>query len=179
MHKLAYRRNKGFTLLELLVVIAIIGVLAAVVIATLDAGNQKSNDTKRVAELKEIQKALNLYFVDNGHYPREGFGEDMGSGVICPGCVGGINSILEEYMTEVPQDPLYFSDPDNYYYYYDGRHACGGEVDQAVVFVVNMETENWGNYNGHAVCSSWASEGRTPTVANNSYNIPIGNSGNN
>lgn len=171
--------KRGFTLLELLIVIAIIGILTSIVLATLDAGKQKSNDTKRVAELKEIQKALNLYFVDNGHYPREGFGEDSGSGVICSGCSGGINTILAQYMTEVPQDPLYFADPTNYYYYYDGNHLCGGQVSQAVVFAAQLETEGWGNLSdADDLCTSWGAEGRISGV-DNSYNIAIGNSGNN
>lgn len=170
--------SRGFTLMELLIVIAIIGILAAAVLASLDAGKEKSQDSRRVAELKEIQKALNLYFVDHGHYPREGFGEDTGSGIICPTCTGGINTILADYMTEVPQDPNH--DGVSYYYYYDGRHACGGQLDQAVVFAAQMQTSGWGNYlDTSDLCAGWDTEGRGTPVGTNSYNVAVGSSGNN
>lgn len=61
--------KKGFTLIELLVVIAIIGILASVVLASLGSARTKAADTKRLSEIKEIQKALNIYYLDNGAYP--------------------------------------------------------------------------------------------------------------
>lgn len=61
--------KKGFTLIELLVVIAIIGILSAVVLASLNTARLKSRDAKRVADIKQIQVALELYFDDNTSYP--------------------------------------------------------------------------------------------------------------
>lgn len=56
------RTKKGFTLIELLVVIAIIGVLASVVLASLNSARKKSRDARRIADIKQIQLALELYF---------------------------------------------------------------------------------------------------------------------
>ena len=53
--------KKGFTLIELLVVIAIIGILASVVLASLNSARKKSRDARRVADIKQIQLALELY----------------------------------------------------------------------------------------------------------------------
>ncbi|MBI2109176.1 MAG: prepilin-type N-terminal cleavage/methylation domain-containing protein [Parcubacteria group bacterium] len=62
--------REGFTLIELLVVIAIIGILSSVVLASLNSAREKSRDAKRVADLKQIQLALELYFDDNNStYP--------------------------------------------------------------------------------------------------------------
>ena len=62
--------NKGFTLIELLVVIAIIGVLASIVLASLNSARRKSRDARRIVDVKQIQLALELYFDGQGsQYP--------------------------------------------------------------------------------------------------------------
>jgi len=65
-----FKRSKnGFTLIELLVVIAIIGILASIILASLNSARVKSRDARRIADLKEIQLALELYFNSNSAYP--------------------------------------------------------------------------------------------------------------
>lgn len=61
--------KKGFTLIELLVVIAIIGLLSTLAVVSLGNARAKSRDTKRVADIKQIQTALELYFADQNGYP--------------------------------------------------------------------------------------------------------------
>jgi prepilin-type N-terminal cleavage/methylation domain-containing protein len=60
--------KRGFTLIELLVVIAIIGLLASVVIASLSSARAKGRDARRVADLKSLQLANELYFDATGSY---------------------------------------------------------------------------------------------------------------
>jgi prepilin-type N-terminal cleavage/methylation domain-containing protein len=57
--------KKGFTLIELLVVISIIGLLSSVVLANLNSVRSKARDTKRVQEIRSVEKALALYALDN------------------------------------------------------------------------------------------------------------------
>lgn len=63
------QNQKGFTLIELLVVIAIIGLLASVVLLALNSARAKSRDAKRVADVRQIVSALELYFNDQSSYP--------------------------------------------------------------------------------------------------------------
>jgi len=64
-----FKNKKGFTLIELLVVIAIIGILASVVLASLNTARKKSRDARRIADIKQLQLALELYFDGNRAYP--------------------------------------------------------------------------------------------------------------
>lgn len=56
------RGTSGFTLIELLVVIAIIGILASITIASLNSARLKARDARRVADIKQIQVALELHY---------------------------------------------------------------------------------------------------------------------
>lgn len=62
-------QQKGFTLIEVLVVIAIIGVLASIVLVALNSSRQKGRDTKRVADMRQVNQALEIYSHDYGGYP--------------------------------------------------------------------------------------------------------------
>ncbi|MEA3399445.1 MAG: type II secretion system protein [Patescibacteria group bacterium] len=53
--------KKGFTLLELLVVIAIIGVLAAVIMASLANSRVRGTDAKMQTQIKESLNMVDLY----------------------------------------------------------------------------------------------------------------------
>ncbi len=62
-------KQKGFTLIELLVVIAIIGLLSTLAVISLNNARAKSRDSKRVADVKQMMTALELYFNDFNGYP--------------------------------------------------------------------------------------------------------------
>jgi uncharacterized protein (TIGR02145 family)/prepilin-type N-terminal cleavage/methylation domain-containing protein len=64
-------KKQGFTLIELLVVIAIIGILATLAVVALQNARKNARDAKRIADIKQIQTALELYFNDAGAYPAE------------------------------------------------------------------------------------------------------------
>jgi uncharacterized protein (TIGR02145 family)/prepilin-type N-terminal cleavage/methylation domain-containing protein len=69
MKKKNMKKKKAFTLIELLVVIAIIGLIATLAVIALQQARKNARDAKRVADIKQIQTALELYFNDVGHYP--------------------------------------------------------------------------------------------------------------
>ena len=61
--------RKGFTLIEILVVIAIIGILASVVVASLNSARKKAMDAKRINDVRQISTALMMFYYDKGRMP--------------------------------------------------------------------------------------------------------------
>ena len=61
--------KKGFTLIELLVVIAIIGLLATIVLVSLNNARNKASNTKVKADLSQVMLAVEMYYSDNNTYP--------------------------------------------------------------------------------------------------------------
>ncbi len=59
----------GFTLVELLVVISIIGLLASVVLTSVNSARNKAKVARAAADLRQLILVLNLYLDANGVYP--------------------------------------------------------------------------------------------------------------
>lgn len=101
--------KKSFTLIELLVVIAVLAGLMALLVPNYMEVRKKSRDVRRKNDLKSIQKALELYKINQTRpvYP---------AAVALTACTvfssGGI-----EYMKVVPQDPLSKCPAGSYYYF--------------------------------------------------------------
>ena len=60
-------RFRGFTLIELLVVIAIIGILSAVVLASLNTARSKGNDAAIQSDLSTIHTQAEIYYGGTGN----------------------------------------------------------------------------------------------------------------
>ena len=73
-----YHFSSGLTLIELLVVISIIGLLSTLAVVAIGDSRTKSRDAKRLADLKQVQNAMDL-FADK--YTASGYAVGCASGV--------------------------------------------------------------------------------------------------
>ncbi len=61
--------SRGFTLIELLIVVAIIAILAAIAVPNFLEAQTRSKVSRAKADLRTVATALELYAVDQQHYP--------------------------------------------------------------------------------------------------------------
>ena len=93
--------TQGFTLIELLVVIAIIGILASVVLASLNTARDKGNDAKTKSQLSGARASAELYY-DNQTPKSYGIavaGTEAAGASIGTGCATGMfaDALLTPY----------------------------------------------------------------------------------
>jgi len=87
-------KNRGFTFIEILVSMTIMGIILAIGLSKYGDTQKKARDTKRQADLKQIQAALEMCKTDSGNYPT---GDIITAGTIVCG--------TETYMATIPTDP--------------------------------------------------------------------------
>jgi prepilin-type N-terminal cleavage/methylation domain-containing protein len=143
-------RKRGFTLIELLVVIAVIGLLASVVLVNLKESKAKVRDAKRLQDLDQLIKAIQIYAETYNEWPGVG---DSGGVHISPKCNSDLRNDLKNsgIMTEVPADPKDADCSDNsdgaFFYGWDSAHCCGGclaegsQTCQMCISINTLETD--------------------------------------
>lgn len=151
---------RGFTLIELLVVIAIIGLLSSVIFAALGPTRVKSRDLKRITDMNAIQKAIEMYNSDNGHYPNTNGNWTsmhapayMGNPIVNPAATN-LTVALAPYLPTPPKDPGLATTDRGYLFLSNGTDFC---------ILDYRNPENMNNFPQ----SMWNKKsGRCPTVTN-------------
>ncbi|OGH11244.1 MAG: hypothetical protein A2857_06485 [Candidatus Levybacteria bacterium RIFCSPHIGHO2_01_FULL_36_15] len=114
-------KNRGFTMLELLTTLALIGIMAGVVMLSIDpvTQQQKGWDAKRKSDLGQVQRALEMYYQDYNRYPASG--------------TFTFGSAWNPYISMVPPDPH----AKTYIYWVDATNF------QSYALYANMERGKW------------------------------------
>lgn len=131
-----YSQKRGFTLIELLVVIAIIGMLSSVVLSSLNNARKKARDARRLADFKQLQTALELYYSDNVAYPEATTQANIST---------ALADLAPTYMADIPEDPLGGS----YHYVYKstsgGTYFCLGTAYEGTAPASSCNTTSLGS----------------------------------
>jgi len=165
------KKQKGFTLIELLVVIAIIALLSTTVMSSLSSARSKGRDAARVAEIRSIQTALEMYFDKYNTYPASGV-------AVCNGALNehtdawcrdtrnnnGITQIanwipgLQEFMPKMPHNPKPYSSSQSWPYHY---HSPSATQYWLMVGLENISNSTCGGgtiytwFEGSNTCNWW------------------------
>ena len=154
MKNLKLKSKYGFTLIELLVVISVIGLLASVILVSLNSARAKARDAKRLTDMRQMVTALGLYYDKYNLYPSL-------NGELNGGNCGGwdtsqkdedtdgkqfIESLVDDgFVSKTPSDPLDIAGGAgcggyDYYLYPAGYEGCdSAKGDFFVLGVRNME----------------------------------------
>lgn len=62
-------KRVGFSLLEILIVVALIGILVSIGVVSYGAAQKRSRDSKRRADMRVMQNAMEQYYADTTQYP--------------------------------------------------------------------------------------------------------------
>lgn len=150
------KSSQGFSLIELLVVIAIIGILVTIVTVSLSSSRAKSRDAKRVADIKNIELALRLYYTDNGYYPLNIY------------TVSGLFAALSpNYLPRVPTDPSSGANYSFTAYRYGASGACTTTgAGRPVTYHLGADLEDTANRAlTEDIDTSGSNSGATPNYA--------------
>lgn len=69
MNTLRHSPSRGFSMVELLIVVAVIGLIVAIAVPNLVNAIQRARQTRSVADLSAIAKAVSMYQQDLAEYP--------------------------------------------------------------------------------------------------------------
>lgn len=142
--------HKWFTLVEMLIVVVIIGILAAALIPRVQSAQSRARDVARIAHMKDISTALELYSFDSASYPTGPWYAINTSGYITSADTEWKNSFqdqLSPYIKSVPTDPqdsrayvygYVYNTPASYYRLYADYELKAS--DKWLVGYRNMET---------------------------------------
>jgi prepilin-type N-terminal cleavage/methylation domain-containing protein len=146
----------GFTLLELLIVMSILGILATVLMILINPARQlaKARDSERRSDIYAIVSAIDRYATEHsGTLPDTDGDEETNNFPTNPTCIGSGGgcfnlagagetgeTIVPEYMYEIPTDPRTGSPSDTGYIIYvddnDYIHASASGETETDISVV-------------------------------------------
>jgi len=110
-------QQKGFTLIEIMIVVVILSILASLIIPRIMNRPDQARIVKAQQDMRAIESALNMYRLDNYHYPNTNQG--LQALVTRPSSEPKPANWQQAYLDKLPNDP--WGTP--YLYLMPGKHG--------------------------------------------------------
>lgn len=150
------KRSSGFTIVELLIVVVVISILAAITVVSYNGVQSRARDSKRIEKVKAIERAMELYYADNGRYPpiQDGSGAEgtCGSQTENWGHCDrnlALSNALAPYM-QIDPTSLSNATQGNYYYYYTSQSTNNYQYYGLMVYLEGSGGQSDGGYYSNA-----------------------------
>ena len=145
-------KRSGFTIVELLIVIVVIGILAAIVTVSYTGISSAARDSGRIATLNQLQKAIEVYYVNTGRYPTIlhglGYETTCGSQTDNWGHCDRLKALTDALAPYVVFDPTALSVPTSGDYYY-AYASQANDSYQTYGLMVQLEGDGGANDGGY------------------------------
>lgn len=147
---------RGFTIVELLIVIVVIGILAAIIIVAFNGVQSRARDSDRIATLNQLQKALEMYYANEGRYPQIahglGYESSCGSQTDDWGHCDRLKALTDALEPYAKFDPAELSVPvsTDRYMAYDSQSDDGYQTYGLMVILEGSGGANDGGYYSNA-----------------------------
>ncbi len=139
LRKIFNSPRRGFTIIELVLVVAIIGILATIILAGLSTNQRTKRDAKRLADIRQLQAAIQLYYNAHNKFPATPTDDDCISRADTTKGLGNTNcAVLSDagftsaasssgviYMANIPKNPQPNGNLGGYQY---ARQASDGVI---------------------------------------------------
>ncbi len=112
-----FSKQQGFTLIEIMIVVVILSILASLIIPRIMNQPDQARVVKAQQDMRALQSALNMYRLDNYHYPNTNQG--LQALVTKPSGEPKPANWQQPYLDKLPMDP--WGQP--YLYLMPGKHS--------------------------------------------------------
>ena len=140
------KKQKGFTLVEILIVVAIVALVGTLAVVAVNSARSKQRDATRLANVRQLQSALEDYFNETNEYP-SGELMPLGDPAIssCLGSTGFHGDCSGDSSTIIRNVP------NTYVAGLDGIVVCGSpgrnafcytQIKNGISYVIHFELEN-------------------------------------
>ncbi|RJQ33581.1 type II secretion system protein [Candidatus Parcubacteria bacterium] len=154
MNRISSQYKSGFTLIELLVVIAIIAIVSTLAVVNLNQARAKARDARRLSDIGQLKKALEIYYYTNGEYPNADECHHLPAICLCTSITATpitawIPDLTDQIDQPLPVDPINTTDPDTsktYAYIYTRLDSTPVPPYEEYYYIVyRLETEDQRN----------------------------------